>query len=226
MVVFGSGGRPSDSRSRHTTAQEHKLKASQPKEKAIKANEVFKGVQMADSHLNACVGDNGGPYDLYDYAYGYFGAAAALAQEARKFNVPLDVLIYPTCLTFRHAIELSIKYLVTDLARLTQADDRYAPGHSLTANWSKARKLLILSKLKIAQEELAAMDTVVRCIEHIDPRGETFRYPENFKSEQLLKDWSLINIVVLDDWRRKIQDICHEWHGQLEAALEYRVDHW
>ena len=49
-----------------------------------KANTVFKGSQGADWQLNACVGDNGGPYDLYDYAQGYFEATRVLITAGGK----------------------------------------------------------------------------------------------------------------------------------------------
>jgi len=39
---------------------------------AFKQNDLFRGLQNDLSRLNACVGNNGGPYDLYDYSWGYF----------------------------------------------------------------------------------------------------------------------------------------------------------
>ena len=38
----------------------------------FKENALFRGLQNHLSRFNACVGNNGGPYDLYDYAEGYF----------------------------------------------------------------------------------------------------------------------------------------------------------
>lgn len=36
---------------------------------AFKQNDLFRGLQNDLSRFNACVGNNGGPYDLYDYAW-------------------------------------------------------------------------------------------------------------------------------------------------------------
>src|SRR5688572_30124182 len=83
----------------------------------FKENELFRG-ELAWSDKNACVGNNGGPYDLYDYADGYFDATRGLleialaAPDSNRPWVTIDILVYPICLNFRHAIELYLKYLI------------------------------------------------------------------------------------------------------------------
>ena len=66
-----------------------------------------------DGSLNACVGDNGGRYDLFDYAHGYFAATRKILEAAKVVEVGLavDTLVYPACYNFRHSLELFIKYL-------------------------------------------------------------------------------------------------------------------
>ena len=175
---------------------------------------------MEHAHLNACVGNNGGPYDLYDYAHGYFQAAQALLAESRKPGAIIDILVYPACLTFRHAVELFLKYLVTELARLAETDDIFTKNHRLSKNWETAKRLLAKTKFPASAVQIATLDTVVKALEDIDPRGETFRYPESFKNEQHLAEWSLINLVLLDQRREETFGVCHDWHGSLEAMLE------
>jgi hypothetical protein len=68
--------------------------------------------------LNVAVGDNGGKYDLFDYSTAYFDASLTLAQKVAKEGVITDSVVYPICYTFRHAIELFIKYLIDDLGKL------------------------------------------------------------------------------------------------------------
>lgn len=119
----------------------------------------------------------------------------------------------------RHAVELCLKYFVGDLAELSKTGEVFAKNHALAENWALARKLLTSSQLKVSDDELGVIDKMVAALDEIDPRGETFRYPESFKQEQHLKEWNLINFAVLGEWHRKTYDTCHSWHHRLEAAL-------
>jgi hypothetical protein len=83
----------------------------------FKQNDVFRGVSKWPDK-NACVGNNGGPYDLYDYADAYFDATRGLlelALSAPDINRPwitIDLLVYPICRNFRHAVELYLNDLL------------------------------------------------------------------------------------------------------------------
>jgi hypothetical protein len=66
-----------------------------------KSNSVFQGLQKYADY-NACVGENGGRYDLYDYACGYFEATDTLLKAVKHGKCTIDDIVYPTCLTFRH----------------------------------------------------------------------------------------------------------------------------
>lgn len=184
----------------------------------FKENALFRGWK-AHSEMNACVGNNGGPYDLYDYAHGYFEATRLLLQEVQKPGIIIDIMVYPICLTYRHAMELFIKYLIADLAKLNDAKKRYRPHHGLKENWELALELIAEAKLKASDRELVAIGEVVEAMAEVDPKGEIFRYPESIKGDQHLKDWSLINLVVLERSAAKTFDIAHTLHHRLEARL-------
>jgi len=95
----------------------------------FRQNDVFKHV---DGHqLNACVGNNGGPYDLYDYAKGYFDATKILLENIADGGVLIDLVVYPICFDFRHAVELYIKYVITDLAKVKGTAHRFKAQHTL-----------------------------------------------------------------------------------------------
>src|SRR5262245_4749418 len=106
----------------------------------FKENALFRGLRNAHWRQNACVGNNGGPYDLYDYAHGYFEATRILAAQAKEPGSVIDLLVYPLCLSYRHAIELYIKYLITDLAKVTKDGGSFRPNHSLHENWQSAQR--------------------------------------------------------------------------------------
>lgn len=183
----------------------------------FKQNEVFKHV---DGQLNACVGNNGGPYDLYDYAKGYFQSTATLLRHFDEEGNTLDLIIYPICFNFRHAMEAYLKYVIKDLAEATGTAHRFkSSGHTLGKNWVAAKSLL--KHIETTDEDIAYFENVVTCIDEVDQsNGQTFRYPENIKGNRHLEEWSTINLPTLKAHNTKISEIAHTWHGRIEDALE------
>ncbi len=174
--------------------------------------------------FNACVGDNGGPYDLYDYAHGYFDATRLLLKSVGKSGLVNDLLVYPICLNFRHAIELFIKYLITDLAKLTGSSAKFHKSHSLDANWSTAMNLIRRTKLDVDADEIALMTRVVSDIMEVDPNGMIFRYPESIKGDQHLKDWAIVNLAVVGDMFAVLSKFVEDWHFKIEGRIEAVID--
>jgi hypothetical protein len=57
----------------------------------------------------------------------------------------------------------------------------------------------------------------VKCIDEVDPKGETFRYPESIKENQHLKDWSLINLRSLKLYLDVAENAASRWQGAIYA---------
>jgi hypothetical protein len=62
---------------------------------------------------------------------------------------------------------------------------------------------------------------IVRCVEEVDPSGQTFRYPESIKYDQHLKDWSVINLALLEYYYTIAFRIARDWHYRIEGAVEH-----
>ncbi|MGY3448345.1 hypothetical protein [Bradyrhizobium sp. USDA 4353] len=183
----------------------------------FKQNDVFKHVD-ADP-LNACVGNNGGPYDLYDYAKGYFEATKTLIDNLQDEGNHIDLIVYPICFNFRHAIELYLKYVITDLAKVKGTTHKFKTKHALSKNWRAAKSLLGL--IETTSEDLDYFEKVVRCIDEVDTTdGQTFRFPGSIKGDKHLQEWSTINLPTLGAHSDKIATIAHTWHGRIESAVE------
>jgi hypothetical protein len=172
--------------------------------------------------LNAAVGDNGGKYDLFDYSTAYFDASLALASKVTKEGVITDSVVYPICYTFRHGVELFIKYLIDDLGRLAGTWDEYKPGHPLLKNWKRAKKLL--TAIETAPEDIEFFDKVVNDFDQVDRNGMTFRYPETIDRNPLIKDLKTINIAVIGNNCQGISEIAKTWGRRVYSALESAVD--
>ncbi|WP_076860025.1 hypothetical protein [Bradyrhizobium mercantei] len=187
--------------------------------RAFKQNELFRpDFERAD--FNACVGDNGGPYSLYDYAYGYFEATVLLLESVRKEGWVNDLIVYPICLNLRHAVELYIKYLISDLTKLTRSNAKFHMNHSLQGNWSTALHLIKQTKLDVDPNEIRFVTGIVTDIMEVDPNGSIFRYPESIKGDQHLKEWAIVNLAVVNDLTSLLVKIVKEWHYKIEARIE------
>jgi hypothetical protein len=184
----------------------------------FKQNDVFKHVD--NDELNACVGNNGGPYDLYDYAKGYFDATKILLKNIGGDGALIDLVVYPICFNFRHAVELYIKYAITDVTKVKGTTHRFKTHHTLSKNWRAAKSLL--KQIETTEEEMAYFEKVVTCIDEVDPNnGQTFRFPESIKGDKHLLEWSTINLPIVQTHNDKIAAITHTWHHRIEAALEH-----
>jgi len=45
--------------------------------------------------MNVCVGDNGGPCDLFDYGRGFSEGGHAAVQSAQNVEVSVDLIVHP-----------------------------------------------------------------------------------------------------------------------------------
>jgi hypothetical protein len=138
-----------------------------------------------------------------------------LLADAKAPDATIDVLVYPICFNFRHAVELYVKYIIADLSRVQGTGRQYQPGHSLLRNWKKAKKLL--RAIDYTANDAALFEEVVRHIEEVDPTGQTFRYPESIKYDQHLKDWPSINLAVVEHHYARLFAVAKNW--------QYRIDH-
>jgi hypothetical protein len=187
--------------------------------KTFKENDLFKGLQNDLADLNACVGPNGGPYDLYDYAKGYFDATQIILANVKDGGVLIDLVVYPICFDFRHAIELYLKYVITDLAKAKGSAHKFKTHHTLLKNWKVAKHLL--KDIETSEEDIALFDKVIACVEEVDPNGQIFRYPENIKGDKHLQEWASINLAIIETYNTKVAEIAHTWHHRIEAKLEH-----
>ncbi|BCB19203.1 hypothetical protein [Bosea sp. ANAM02] len=189
----------------------------------FRENDLFRG-DRDNSRTNACVGDNGGRYDLYDYALGYFDAALILLRAAQQSGAIVDTLVYPACYSYRHSLELFMKWLVNEMGRLLADEElKAAKVHDLTKNWNRAAEgfqKLPKHIAKPAEIELIAL--AIRCVDEIDPNGETFRFSDDRKERQHLKEWSLINLTVLLGYAEGTIEIMKDWQYRLDSYRENR----
>lgn len=191
--------------------------------KPFKTNDLFKGGKNTD--LNACVGNNGGPYDEMDYGDGFFQGGQIIVDGAKDRKGPVDILVYPATFAFRHGIELYLKFLLKALIRYNRSDRRYGKNHSIQAYWNE-----ILAEVEHLQPEeldrspIDEVTAIIRDFVEIDPTGQVFRYPEDIRGHAHLSELALINVEVLGDAMRRLHSILSDWTHWLVELQQRRSE--
>ncbi|WP_437287504.1 hypothetical protein [Sorangium sp. So ce406] len=174
-----------------------------------KHNDLFRPGEYA--HLNACVGSNGGPYDLDDYAQGYFRAGHRLVQSIIADTLYIDLLVYPLVFTYRHALELGIKYLATRLPPLWDEEPSPKLTHKLLDNWRLVRPLLERDEAFSSSETVPTFEKILKDFVELDARGEAFRFPEDKDANHHLAETSHINVLVVGETMVLAHDLLSFW---------------
>lgn len=192
-----------------------------PTEFHFKTNALFKPAE--DYHFNACVGDNGGPYNLASYADGFFDGGHAIVKDVLNGNFKVDVLVYPAAFSFRHGIELYLKHFYQLLAEWNHTSPDYPKNHTIQALWGHiSAGLTKLGKLKNV-DKIARAGELIAAFCEIDPSGQVFRYPEDIKGNRHLTELRIINLRVLGEGMTELQSYFVDWQYSLEAHIELRA---
>lgn len=191
-------------------------------------NDLFRPGSISD--LNACVGNNGGPYDFQDYSIGYFDSGERLYKSIESNRYCLDVLVYPLVYLYRHAIELGLKHLVKILPQLFEETDSIQYTHNLKDNWEVVKNYLLRvfenygsyfedgdSSIK---DTIAFVEKVLDDIIEIDSNGQSFRFPILRNGDFSLKEISHINVKVFHDTMLEIKRCFEYWFNLLEIIWD------
>lgn len=186
-------------------------------------NDLFRGGESTD--LNACVGKNGGPYDLIDYGKGFFDGAQEIIKAIRNGAFYVDLLVYPVCFSFRHGIELYLKALLQIAIEFNGSKVVYEKNHSIDEYW----KMIVeefdkFDNRVIDKSQITVATPIIGDFVQIDPTGQVFRYPEDIAGNQHLDDLGLINLDVLSEGMLVLHELFENWYYRLYDIIEYRRD--
>ena len=182
-------------------------------------NETFKGVDE-ESHLNACVGNNG-YVDQRSYGDGFADAVKILTKaivDGKDKNAYLDTLIYPICFCARHHIELFLKkqiIIIQDIRKVPN-DSTIFSAHDISNLWDRMELIASQTDRRFI-EPLAKMKPYVEDFGQIDPTGQTFRYPFSTEAEKHLVKTPVINIP---NFRKRYLELL-ELTSTFESMADY-----
>lgn len=172
-----------------------------------------------DEYMNACVGDNGGPYSFGAYGEGFFQAGHRLFASAKAEGIVPDLLVYPLAFCYRHGIELYLKHLVTLSAEKLGLAIQYNKNHSLQQNMKLLSQAPEAAPAWVFEPviEVGIAADIINDFCQIDPTGQVFRYPEDIKGNKHLTDLAVINLEVLHDGMRLLHEWLEKWSINLDA---------
>lgn len=182
-------------------------------------NALFRSGPVTE--YNACVGENGGPYDFIDYSKGFFDGAQEIAVAIKERNGIVDLLVYPICFSFRHGIELYLKALVQTASNFHGSNNTYRKNHSIDEHWKIIVEYFDKLDVRIIDKaEIGIARDIIADFVQIDPTGQVFRYPEDLKGNAHLTGLKLINVEVLSDGMKMLHDLLESWYYRLENIME------
>lgn len=135
------------------------------------------------------------------YGTGYRQAAELLAQHVIKTGFDQDFLVYPTMFLYRQFLELRLKEIALDGARLLDAAPPKAmmERHDLAPLWTYCRQLL----KQIDDGPWSDLDHAERTLDQIDWADQgsySFRYAKDKDGERSLpKDLTQVDIARVYD---------------------------
>ena len=165
-----------------------------------------------NASMNACVGRNGGPYDLLDYGRGFFDGGDAAVLSAQEYRGPVDLLVYPAAFAYRHGVELYLKHLAVILNQILETGESFRKQHGRMDLWRGVVDLDAAAGADLV--ERTAMDRagmLIGFFDAFDPTGQVFRYPEDIRGNRHLAEHKLINVEVLRDHMRELREILKFW---------------
>ena len=189
-----------------------------------KTNDLFR--PGSPGHLNACVGQNGGPYGFADYSLGYFDAARAVVQATINVQISSDIAVYPIVYTYRHGIELGLKHLADFLPKLwNETAPQIKATHELVDVWSVVKPYLARDRaFDIDGNRVPYLDKVLADIIQFDPKAEVFRFPTDRGGRFYLQDSSLVDVTVLAETLEEVRVIFEDWFNIGTEMMEHKQD--
>jgi len=134
------------------------------------------------------------------YAEG-FGMAAELIgkQVLGDSRTDQDLYIYPYCYLIRHFIEVRLKEIIDEGAKILGIDVNPTKGkHDLSILWKSAQTTLKeVWKGQTEPNEARIVEDIINELHSVDQMSDNFRYPIDKSGKPTLKGISIINFKQL-----------------------------
>jgi hypothetical protein len=126
---------------------------------------------------------------------GYMKAGAALINEAQRQPLHRNLLLYPILFVYRHGLETAMKRIIELYGSLGNVERDERGEHDLLASWRKCRTIFESVPELDGDEEIEAVEQIVKDFHDIDKNATSFRYSKN-------QNGAMIKAFPMASWRR------------------------
>src|SRR2546426_4210288 len=178
----------------------------------------------------------------YACAQGYRVAARLAVEHIRERGWDQNYLIFPIVYLYRHHVELMLKRLIlkaddagvrhrTGNERLSEAVHNKVEGegnwtHSLQWLWDQLRPaLLALGNKVVPQENIKGLNSYIRQLNEIDPKGLEFRYTTAIEEtkDKLKKVQQYGHVLGIQNFAERMERLANYLEG-LDCYFDELVD--
>ena len=144
---------------------------------------------------------------------GYMKAGELLIQACEEHSYERDFLIYPILFNYRHAIELAIKWVITQYGSYStvQVDD--IEHHNLWKLWQMCKQIII--EVGSESETIFVVEGVIKEFHDLDKSAQAFRYPNNKEGVLFVLPYRMIDLQNIRDVMEGISLFFNGVDGQL-----------
>ncbi|TPK84169.1 DUF3775 domain-containing protein [Mesorhizobium sp. B2-4-13] len=150
--------------------------------------------QIYGSEWNACVGSQG---SAENYVDGYMEAALELASaviDQRQYG-KRDTLAMPILYNARHAVELSLKFVIDRLVAAGVVSHPHPKNHDIKSHWTMITNAP-LGDMEL-RKHVADLSPFVDSLHDIDEDGQQLRYAETQDGDKSLGGKSICNLELV-----------------------------
>lgn len=166
-------------------------------------------------HETACIHSN----SWWGLAVSYKETADIVVRHALGDTSSLDFVILPVCFLYRHYLEVALKALARDVAKVL-GEEPPKFDHDLTSQWAFVRRAF-----GEQDQMILATDTLLREWMSYDPGSFSFRYPTNMKGDPSLPaTLTHLNINKIADAVNKMDALFSGMAGYLDASIDAMND--
>ncbi len=167
------------------------------------------------------------------YIAGYKYAGDRLAQTLIEDRSHQDALILPIVFLYRHYIELSLKYIISEgNALLDEGENEKAQKketHSLRKLWQECKTILdaigIEYGMYAERDIVEAVDVIITELAEKDDRSDGFRYHFDLKNNVTLHGLDVVNVRNLKEIMARIALFFDTESVAISELLNHRRDY-
>jgi hypothetical protein len=173
-------------------------------------------------HLNAYIPGDGWEHTEIDYGNGFYQGGVAIVNAVIDGASP-DLLLYPAAFSFRHGIELYLKFILKSLIRLNSSKRTFSKNHDIPSYFSSiCEEFSSFNPPIIDPIDLSIAKDIIDDFRQIDPTGQVFRYPEDVWNNKHLVGIKLINVGILGEGMEVLFRMFSTWLHQIGMVEDYR----